>query len=547
MIYVSPSQINTSVECLRKWGYPRLDGVQVPQQRNAAVGERVHTILEGWLTKGIPPDPEERLVIEGVEFMPGRIAYAGIHHLPPPGPHLAIEQSFYFRHWTGRVDFAWMSLNGQYVMPVYRHAEGIIPGIGDHKTSGSKTFQYALDQDSIRTDPQGIVYANAALEAFPQAKEVDLLWNYYGQHKPHGSKKVHLRVHRDESRYRLEPLDALAEQLIRLRGSNLKAENLPANLDSCKKYGGCPHINYCPVSGVERLRSAMNNTNGQSMSLADQIQQATQQAGGALMTSTQVPVALEAPGEWQPHVTPGWEWNTRTREVRQVAPQIPTIPVAPPVITAPPMQVVAAPGLGTADVPPPMMYPQIVSQPTPPPVQAAPPIVSQPTPPPVAGYATAPVQPQGALPPIVMLGADGQPIGPDGQPFGSINAPEGLGQAPKAQPVAAASSSDDLDSMDKPSLVKLAASMGVDTKQLREKGIREKIRAARAAGVVPGVAVPSVPSAPALESSASVPVDDIFGTPLRNLVQSMLHSGAYTQWTAQQIVDHAKALNALLD
>lgn len=529
---VSASQINTFVECPRKWAFSKLEKIKTPTQRNALVGERVHKILEDWLSKGVAPDPEERLVIDNVEFHPGRSAYGGMHHLPPPGQHLDLEGNFHMRHWTGRVDFAWASLNNQYVMPVHYGVEGVIPGIGDHKTTGSKNFQYALDEETLRTDAQGIIYANAILEHFPLAKETDLLWVYYSQHKPHVSKKVHLRVHRDESRYRLEPLDKLAVELIKLRGSDRKAADLPPNLDSCKKYGGCPHISYCPVSGVERLRVAMN-MNGQTPSnlpLDQQIALATQQAAGANAASAQVPQYMpQAPaiaqGEWVAHTTPGYEWNTATREIRQiyVAQQLPVIQAQPPVIQAqlapPPMQ--TAPAMQAAQSP----------------------ITFTAGPPTIHGL---PTTPQGVLPPIVM-------IGPDGLPFGSVNAPEGVGQPLRLEPVATATTADELDGMKKEQLVALATSIGLDVKRLREPGVREKIRAARAAGVQVGAAPVAAQTSfgTGAVPTASIPAEDIFGTStgdrITQVVCVLLPLAWGSQTTPKQLVDYARSVVAEIE
>ena len=36
---VSPSQINDSIQCLRRWAWPKLDGIKPQQHRSAANGE----------------------------------------------------------------------------------------------------------------------------------------------------------------------------------------------------------------------------------------------------------------------------------------------------------------------------------------------------------------------------------------------------------------------------------------------------------------------------------------------------------------------------
>jgi len=156
-------------------------------------------------------------------------------------------------------------------------------------------------------------------------------------------------------------------------------------------------------------------------------------------------------------------------------------------------------------------------------VQALPPIVP----------VSPPTQAQMSIPPLA--------IGPDGLPPGSINAPEGVGLPDKAEPApvtAATGAKDDLDLMGKEQLVALAAQMGVDTKRLREAGIREKIRATR----VNGSPVGTMPSGTAVTqtSSASVPSEDVFSLGRRDLihgyVEAMLSHGAYASAQPEQLV-----------
>lgn len=471
---VSPSQINDAKDCLRKWAWPKLDGIKAMPHRSAQAGTAVHSILEQWLLKGTPPDTEAKLVLDGREYRTGLIAVGGIHHLPPPG-HVLVEREFRFGHWLGRIDHAWATKGGVLVPPSQINPEDPdqIPGIGDHKTTGNMGF--ALDEEKLRSDPQGVIYANAIFDEFRRAQYADELWVYFGTSKPYPSKKVHIRVERDEVRAKLEPMNALAEQLIRLRSSGLKALDLPPSPEACENYGGCPHRGRCGLSASQLMKGyfAMNQ-----MSTEDMIKKATEAAAGSMNGVSPAP-AIEAPvaAPTDPApaagciLTPGWrvhpydstvEWHPPTNEWRKMQMQPPPVaappPVlAPPALSAPPPIVQAAPAL-----PPP------ATQAAPPPVLAAPlpPIVP----------VTAPVVAQ--LPPG---------IGPDGQPFGSVNAPEGINVPDKAElsPVTAATGAkDDLDLMSKEQLVALATSMGLETKRLRESGLRDKIRAARASGTV---------------------------------------------------------------
>lgn len=120
--YVSPSQLDTYLTCKRKWGFRYLDGIEAPPHRSAKVGTRVHEILETWLRDATPPVIDEKMVIDNHEYFPGRIAMEAIPFLPPPGPHLTLEQEFRNKHWLGYKDVR------------YRAAENHVV-VMDHKTT----------------------------------------------------------------------------------------------------------------------------------------------------------------------------------------------------------------------------------------------------------------------------------------------------------------------------------------------------------------------------------------------------------------------------
>lgn len=539
----SPSQINDAIQCLRKWGWPKLDGVKAPQHRSAANGERVHKILESWLQFGTPANTEERLVLDSREYRPGLIAQNGMHHLPPPGPHLLIEREFQFGLWNGRIDFAWVSVDGVFVpreqIPLVMDSEYVVPGVGDHKTTGN--MDYSLDETKLRTDPQGIIYAANAFSEFPRAKYVDELWVYYKTVKPYPSKKVHLRVARDETLYRLEPMNKLADGLVRLRSSaGLKALDLPATPEACENYGGCPHRQRCQLTPAEQYRGLMTleqRRNGTmiEMTTDQKIAQALQQVNGVQVPMVQAPTpvapvaapAAPDPNAWVDHpIHPGVIWQpstgqwvyraTGTQTPPQAAPVPAPVAPTPPVIHAPPAIPV---------------------------VQAAPPVV-QAAPPPL------PVAAAPALPPIVPVQTPIPPltVGPDGLPPGSINPPEARGVPDKIElaPVTSATGAqDDLDTMTKEQLQALAKSMNLETKSLREKGLKDKIRAARA-----GAPIGTMPSgAQVTMSSESDPFSEQAQHTDRvtQIVCAMIRAGLYTADGAGMLVAYAKQLAGLIE
>ena len=72
---LSPSQINTGLECLRKFGFKYLTDLPKPEPGPGAVrGQIIHDIAEAYLDKAVAPDrdvPEGAIFIEGLPYLPG--------------------------------------------------------------------------------------------------------------------------------------------------------------------------------------------------------------------------------------------------------------------------------------------------------------------------------------------------------------------------------------------------------------------------------------------------------------------------------------------
>lgn len=245
---LSATQIGDWNECRRKWAFKVIDRNRPPQDPSAVLGERVHKILEEWLTLGKQPDRSEVYTYEraGQIIMrhPGRIAESGLHLLPAPGPHLRVEDQLELRsrssQWGGRVDLHYVD----------EHTG--VPVITDHKTS-SNIARYALHDDPsdperyIGYNVQALLYAAWAMNKYRVA-QVDLAWVYYStKSSPERSKRVHLRVHRDRIAPHLDVIDTTAAEMWRayhLVGS-AKELPLPESLHVCRKYGGCPYFEIC--------------------------------------------------------------------------------------------------------------------------------------------------------------------------------------------------------------------------------------------------------------------------------------------------------------
>jgi hypothetical protein len=64
---VSPSQVGTFLQCQRKWGWDKLDGLRPPPTKSQELGTAMHAQLENWLKEGVPPSGADgsRLIDSG--------------------------------------------------------------------------------------------------------------------------------------------------------------------------------------------------------------------------------------------------------------------------------------------------------------------------------------------------------------------------------------------------------------------------------------------------------------------------------------------------
>lgn len=232
MPHVSPSQIHTWRKCRRKWAYSRVR----PRSSNkyAAFGSKVHEYREHWLRDCVPPDantPE------------GRCAIAGLELLPMPGTvgvEVGIRFTFEDVVYVGYADVLQWA-------PVHVH---------DHKSCGS--FDYALTEQDLLTDPQRIIYSFWAAWVLA-APQVGATWHYL-QRKPPRAKPVSIVEDSTTIAARFVDLhrrDGLP--IIQSQADGIDPENYPRSLDHCSAYGGCPFAEEClrGVSPIARAAAAL--------------------------------------------------------------------------------------------------------------------------------------------------------------------------------------------------------------------------------------------------------------------------------------------------
>jgi hypothetical protein len=252
-LYVSTSEIEVFDMCPRKWAFGYIENKRPPPNDSAALGTRVHAILEKWLTDGTAPDtwtPE------------GEIAASGLHLLPAPRtPTLVTEEKFYFtskRAWyTGSKDFR------------YRDANGLVH-VGDHKTT--KSFTWAKSLEEILCHSQALIYAVDEFFKNPNDDRLALDWIYY---RTTGAKKAELRS-QIVSRQTVAELffthvDPVAGEITKLHHevpSDASALDFTPDFRACDAFGGCPFLSICNPTPTQRTQAIMTQA---GLSLVDKL------------------------------------------------------------------------------------------------------------------------------------------------------------------------------------------------------------------------------------------------------------------------------------
>lgn len=475
MIYTSASQIDTYLSCPRRWFYRSVLKVKTPQHPKAALGDRVHKLLEAYLESPpyAPawPDVAETFELTGrggkvTKYYPGKLAELGIRHLPPPGVATVEETMRLDIHYggepiryNGRVDAQWAEVAGE---PAPLSALGMDPSAGyvihDHKTTAS--LSYALTDDpapgpkSLAWNVQALIYARWAFHQYAHIPKVRLSWGYLvTAPKKEKSSPVTIEVDREHVRSCAPALDSTA------RNMGVYRRHLdvlpPADTQACEDYGGCAYRDICPRSEEEKLGGLFMDT---SPTYAEFLQQ--MKAGGAVA------------------------------------------PVASPPVGPPPVPVMAPP-------------PVPVTAPPPVPVMAPPPVPVVAPPPPVPTFF--PAEAGAEIPSDVKaaIAREGKDLHYDTArggfvvsnvgtvERGIINPPEAPAVAPASpeqmpaapvNPLHETPDADDLDALGRDELKAMAVAAGLvpENSRMKEKGLREKLREHRA--TAPVSAPPPVPT-----------------------------------------------------
>ena len=273
---LSASQIETFTNCRRKWGWRYLDGIEEPPNPAAEKGRAVHAVLEQYLSGG------------QIDFTTeiGYIAASGLEHLPKPGtPGLLVEQEFHFEGPSGHTYLGYKDLEE--------------PGIvTDHKTTSDLRWQKTAEE--LRDDIQATLYAVDYFRKHPEEPHVGLRWVYYQTKNTKKSAVTHIRVAQPETWQRFLAIEQIAKQMHEVSqdkpdGTPVRALDLPANINHCSAYGGCPHQGRCNLSPFDKMRSHVEQNK-----LTALLKNKTATNGAATAPPAPPPVASTVPLAFQP-------------------------------------------------------------------------------------------------------------------------------------------------------------------------------------------------------------------------------------------------------
>jgi hypothetical protein len=223
-----------------------LDDIKTDPHPSAELGTVVHDRLAKWLSTGEALDlDEEYQTKDGRSHYPGRIAAAGLKHLPIPEPSLDVERQIDlktdFADFIGFVDLAFVE-------------DGLGHVVLDHKTTSD--FKWAKTEDDLRSDVQAAIYA-AHRMWLHNLDEVTLRWVYYRTRGKPKAQKVELTVLREDVESAFVPIREAAREMCAAKEDGLKALDLEPSPAACDMYGGCAYQSHCNLQPIEKVKASM--------------------------------------------------------------------------------------------------------------------------------------------------------------------------------------------------------------------------------------------------------------------------------------------------
>lgn len=238
--HVSASQIDTYIQCPRKWWYNKILGIKTPTHPSAALGTKVHAHLERYLTDGtLPPDEPS-----------GLIARAGLSHLPAPGT-VEVEWDLEKAEIEG-FNLAGLPVKG--FIDCWGIDRDIFenPLVNDHKTTSS--LQWAKTAQELRTNVQILVYSEYTFRYADQVLNwqpdyVDAAHTVYLTKGTPLSKYTPVTLSRAHVAAEFAKVSNIVSEM-RETALIKKPSEVNMDLTACGAYGGCFFLKKCKALGA---------------------------------------------------------------------------------------------------------------------------------------------------------------------------------------------------------------------------------------------------------------------------------------------------------
>jgi len=289
---ISPSALTSYLACPRKWAFGALDNQYLPSTASQSLGQKLHSELEDWLTKGKPTL--------------GRLSDSGALSLVPvpTTPGLECEQPF-------AVEVS----DGSRRAVLWGFRDVAYPGgVMDLKTTSS--LDWAKTPEELTKDPQANIYAAASiLES--GLEHADLRWVYVTTRGAIASKSVDVRLTRAQVTATLQSwFDSICYMSELREAKTKRALELEPLRTACGDYGGCGYLPNCgevPAGGgflslrkQAKNKQARHEARGEEMKILDKIKKdmGTWKTDEMVAQATSVPVRPSPVVENEPKKNP---------------------------------------------------------------------------------------------------------------------------------------------------------------------------------------------------------------------------------------------------
>lgn len=253
---VSPSQIETFLQCPLKWFFDKKEKLQrKPPSKGQILGDKCHKEIERFLIEGA--DVRGPLPLVGAAMLEPYVRFSpfnggpGEVEMPLLAPRLQTPGGVLI---TGFED---------YHVP---DPAGLWPTIIDHKFKKSLA-KYAPTEDELLEDTQCIVYGAHALARYPDAVGYEFRHHNHQTEGEGGrfAKPVVVRVPRADGWARWLELCKVIDGPMTLTARAAvvgggKTPDVPFEIGACGNFGGCDFARVCRHSPQNRFVAGLRNT-----------------------------------------------------------------------------------------------------------------------------------------------------------------------------------------------------------------------------------------------------------------------------------------------